>query len=145
MSRLWPPVSGQGAISLTLGLPFKWGQCRLYSLVGTDLVCTCCPGILLTVDWWGPEVGSLAQIPGPQGQPRAGLCSEVRDKEPKGETKPACPLPGSKHQLWGGPRGPSDPAQLQLVHWERSLVVASQPRLPGAPHTTSPFRSWCHP
>lgn len=33
--------------------------------------------------WVGPKVTSLAQIPGLQGQPRAGLCSEVRDKGAK--------------------------------------------------------------
>lgn len=45
----------------------------------------------------GQEVTSLAQIPGPPGQPHAGLCSEV--KGTKGETKAVHPLPGSRHQL----------------------------------------------
>lgn len=81
------------------------GDCASY-FVGTVLVCTCHPGILLTVDWPGPEVASLAQIPGPQGQPHASLCSEVRDNRPKGETKAAHPMPGSTHQLWWGPMAP---------------------------------------
>jgi hypothetical protein len=48
----------------------------------------------------GLEIASLAQIPGPLGQPSAGLCSEVRDKGAKGETKVACPLPSSKYHCW---------------------------------------------
>lgn len=86
-------------------LTVQGGDCAS-GFVRTVLVCTCRLRTLLTVDWWGPEVASLAQIPGPQGQPRAGLCSEVRDKGPKGETKAVGPLPGSKHRLRRGPVAP---------------------------------------
>lgn len=34
------------------------------------------------------------------GQPRAGLCSEVRDQGAKGDTETACPPPSSKHHCW---------------------------------------------
>lgn len=62
-----------------------------------------------------PKATSLAQIPGPHGQPGAGFCSDARHK--------GCLAPAWLQTLaLVGYSGSCDPAQPPLVCWERGSL-----------------------